>query len=282
MTLDSRQFLSKLEADVAAKSIEIAGFPSACIRLMRELRDPFASNNVVANLVRQDDGLTKRVILMANSAAYRSSSGEFTDAKAAVARIGLAALRTVVIAYAFSYLKEREAYRTISSRMGEIIDRGVTMASISRVLLGMQLGRRIDRETVGLSGLLAGVGKLYVLTEAAQHPEVLIDFAALEHLTTTWGPRFTKKLLTEWGFSEEIIKAASAIDGPRSGDPDDIVGDILYVSSVFADFKQDREELAKKLQVSAPAARVGVAALDPATIFKAAEEEAASMHGATG
>jgi HD-like signal output (HDOD) protein len=280
MALDSRQFLTRLEDAVSAQSITIIGFPDACVRLLRELRDPYASNAVIADLVKREPGLTKRVVLMANSAAYRSATGPATDAKAAVARVGLAALRTVVLAYAFTRLKELEIYRDVSSRMGEIWTRGVVMSSISRVLLGTLQGRRTDREIVSLSGLLSGVGQIYILTEAAPHPEVLVDFAAVEHLLATWGGRMTRKLLSSWSFSPDIVEAACNIDRARGSGADDLVADILYVSSIFADLKGDSEELARKLQVCAPAMRLGINTVDPATIFKAAEEEAASMHGA--
>ena len=280
MALDSRQFQAKLEDTVSAQSITIIGFPDVCVRLLRELRDPYASNALIADLVRREPGLSARVVLMANSAAYRSATGPATDPKAAVSRVGLATLRTVVLAYAFTQLKEKEIYRDVSSRMGQIWGRGVVMSSISRVLLGMLQGRRVDREIVSLSGLLSGVGQIYILTEAAPHPEVLIDFAAVEHLLATWGGRMTRKLLNSWSFSPDIVEAACNIDRARGAGMDDLVADILYVSSIFADLKGDSEELARKLQVSAPAMRLGINTVDPATIFKAAEEEAASMSGA--
>jgi HD-like signal output (HDOD) protein len=282
MAVDAREFLSQLESDFTAKSISIAGFPEVCVRLLRELRDPYASNTVISALVSQDAKLSRRVILMANSAAYRSATGPAVQVRAAVARIGLSALRTVVIAYAFAEIKEQEIYRHVSARIGVILARGMIIASVSRVLLGMTVGRRADRDAVSLSGLLSGVGKVYILTEASHHPEVLFDFAAVQHLLSTWGSRFTRKLLTDWNFSEEIVKAASGMDHQPGLDSDDPVSDILYVSSMFADMKDEPEDLARRLQVSAPAMRLGFQALDPVAVFKAAEEEATAMNGTPG
>ena len=262
--------------------MSIAGFPEVCVRLLRELRDPYASNVLVSELVSKDAKLTRRVVLMANSAAYRSATGPAVTARAAVARIGLSALRTVVIAHAFAEIKEQEIYRHVSARIGVILARGMVIASVSRVLLGMMIGRRADRDAVSLSGMLAGVGKIYILTEASHHPEVLGDFAAVEHLLSTWGGRFTRKLLTDWKFSEEIVTAASSLDRQPGRDADDPVADVLYVSSLFAEMKGEPDELARRLQVSAPAMRLGFAALDPVAVFKAAEEEATALNGTPG
>lgn len=92
MGLDARQFLAKLQGDIASGSIEIAGFPDSCVRLLVELKDDFVSTQTLERIVRGDVALSGRVISMANSAAFQSSTGPTTTISGAIARIGLAAV----------------------------------------------------------------------------------------------------------------------------------------------------------------------------------------------
>ena len=158
MGLDSRQFLSKLQGDIASGAVEIAGFPDPCMRLLVALKDDFVSSQTLERLVRSDPALTARVISMANSAAFQSATGPTHALGGAIARIGLAALRTVVLAYAFSSLRDIKLYKPVQGRMGEIWARSVALATLARALSLRVEGRRIDRDALILGGMLSGVG----------------------------------------------------------------------------------------------------------------------------
>ena len=281
MSLDAKQFLSKIQHELAAGSLEIAGFPEASLRLLRLLRDVFVSNQQLEQVVKSDPALTVRVVSMANSAAYQSSSGPVADARGAIARIGLATLRTVVLAHALATLREQKVYQSVQSRIGEIWASGLATSVVARAIASQVANPRLDREALALGAMLSGVGKIYLLSEMAHHQKVLEDFAAVEHLLSTWHQKAGRSLLEQWEFPSAVVRAATHACEPQGGGGgDDPLLDVLDVSRILTATRGDSEELARALRVSSAAARLGLATVDPAAIFSAAEAEAASMQGA--
>lgn len=280
MGLDARQFLAKLQGDIASGSIEIAGFPDSCVRLLVELKDDFVSTQTLERIVRGDVALSGRVISMANSAAFQSSTGPTTTISGAIARIGLAALRTVTLAYAFASLRDMKLYKPVQSRMGEIWARSVALATLARALSLQLEGRRIDRDALILGGMLSGVGKIYLLAEAAAHEDVLNDFAAVEHLLQTWHVKLTGAMLKNWEFPEAVVRAATTYETAKDPSSKDPVADLLYVAGIFVDSKGDTASVASRLPLVAPAMRLGLATVNPEEILSSAAQEAASFGGA--
>ncbi len=280
MGLDARQFLSKLQGDIAAGSIEIAGFPEACVRLLVELKDDFVSTQTLERIVRADPALTQRVISMANSAAFQSSTGPTTTISGAIARIGLAALRTVVLVYAFASLRDMKLYKPVQGRMGEIWARCVSLATFARALSLQVEARKIDRDAMILGGMLSGVGKIYLLAEVVAHEEVLNDFAAVEHLLQTWHVKLTRTMLKNWEFPDSVVRAATTYENAKDPASDDPVADLLYVAGIFVDSKGDSQSVVSRLPLVAPAMRLGLAKVNPDEVLNVAAREAASFGGA--
>ena len=177
MSLEPKEFLTKLQGELSSSSLEIAGFPDVCIRMLRELRDVFVSNNTLARIVKGDPALSVRVVTMANSAAFQASSGPIGDVTGAISRIGLATLRTVVLAHAFATLRDQKIYKLVQNRMGDIWSQSLAVAVVARAIAS-RTAVRVDREALVLGGMLSGVGKIYLLAEAAHHEKVIADFAA--------------------------------------------------------------------------------------------------------
>jgi len=280
MGLDARQFLSKLQGDIASGAIEIAGFPDACVRLLVELKDDFVSTQTLERIVRTDPALTQRVISMANSAAFQSSTGPTTTLNGAIARIGLAALRTVVLAYAFASLRDMKLYKPVQGRMGEIWARCVSLATFARALSLQVEERKIDRDAMILGGMLSGVGKIYLLAEVAAHEEVMNDFAAVEHLLQTWHVKLTRTMLKNWDFPESVVRAATTYENAKDPASDDPVADLLYVAGIFVDSEGDSQTVVSRLPLVAPAMRLGLAKVNPDEVLSLAAQEAASFGGA--
>ncbi|MBM4213446.1 MAG: hypothetical protein FJ179_06990 [Gammaproteobacteria bacterium] len=63
MGLDAKQFLSKLQGDLASGKIEIAGFPDSVLLLLREMRDEFISNVSGAPILRSPSASCRWPIL---------------------------------------------------------------------------------------------------------------------------------------------------------------------------------------------------------------------------
>ncbi len=124
--------------------------PRVYIELTQLLRDPDATNSEVAELLSQDPAIAAKVLRLCNS-AYFSGGRVITDMRAAVTRLGMQALRGLVLA--------SETFGSIQS--SDAVDRD---AMQERALLTSRLAARLlggsSAELAATAGLLAEVGRL--------------------------------------------------------------------------------------------------------------------------
>ena len=107
-----------------------------------------------------------------------------------------------------------------------------------------------------LTGMMHGIGKLYILTRAADHPELFASESLLDDIINDWYPSIGKAILENWKFSETMARAVGQDDFTRpdldAPDLTDVVGiGILMVSygTDIAGLEAELEELpaAKRL-----------------------------------
>jgi HD-like signal output (HDOD) protein/ActR/RegA family two-component response regulator len=124
--------------------------PRVYIELTQLLRDPDASTSEVAEVLSQDPAIAAKVLRLCNS-AYFSGGRQITDMRAAVTRLGMQSLRTLVLA--------SETFGSVQSAGS--IDRD---AMQERALLTSRLSARLlggsSAELAATAGLLAEVGRL--------------------------------------------------------------------------------------------------------------------------
>ncbi len=104
---------------------------------------------------------------VANSVALNPSGRSITDLRSAVARVGLNTVRTATIAYAVRLLRAGTELKDVSSRLNDLWQRNVMVASLSYVLAKSRT--QVNPDMALLTGLLHGVGRLYILTRAVRH-----------------------------------------------------------------------------------------------------------------
>lgn len=124
--------------------------PRVYIELTQLMRDPDASNAEIAEVLAQDPAIAAKVLRLCNS-AYFSGGRVITDMRAAVTRLGMQALRNMVLA--------SETFGSIQS--ANSVDRD---AMQERALRTSRLAARLlggsSAELASTAGLLAEVGRL--------------------------------------------------------------------------------------------------------------------------
>ena len=88
--------------------------------------------------------------------------------RTAVARVGLNTVRTATIAFGVKLLRAATELKEISGQLNELWQRNVQVASIAYVLARKRT--QVNPDTALLTGLLHGVGRLYIMTRAVRHP----------------------------------------------------------------------------------------------------------------
>jgi HD-like signal output (HDOD) protein len=223
----------------------------------------------IARMIESEPGLCVRVIGMANSAAFQGGGRAITDARSAVVRIGLRSLRAVILAFAVASLRDRRELKLVQSRIGEVWQGSVSLATLSHIL-AMRV-RGVDSEGALLGGLMQGVGRIYLLTEAAFDADFREDIEGLDDIVTQWHVGALGKILEQWGFGTNIIEAVVEFHGAgsRSG-----LADILKTARLFLDHQATPDELKTLLQDFEPAVRLGLTHLDPKEVFEAVNRDA--------
>lgn len=148
--------------------------PRLYIELTQLLRDPDASTSEVAELLSQDPAVAAKVLRLCNS-AYFSGGRQITDMRAAVTRLGMQALRTLVLA--------SETFGSVQSAGN--VDRDAMQERALRTsrLAGRLLGGS-SAELAATAGLLAEVGRLLPGVGSESGP----DYAeAGAYLLGLWG-----------------------------------------------------------------------------------------------
>ncbi|MEY3136777.1 MAG: hypothetical protein RL580_509 [Pseudomonadota bacterium] len=262
-------FVNRLVRDMGQGGLEIACFPDVATKLVRSLDSDFVTMPAIARMIESEPGLCVRVIGMANSAAFQGGGRAITDARSAVVRIGLRSLRAVILAFAVASLRDRRELKLVQSRIGEVWQGSVSLATLSHIL-AMRV-RGVDSEGALLGGLMQGVGRIYLLTEAAFDADFREDIEGLDDIVTQWHVGALGKILEQWGFGTNIIEAVVEFHGAgsRSG-----LADILKTARLFLDHQATPDELKTLLQDFEPAVRLGLTHLDPKEVFEAVNRDA--------
>lgn len=262
-------FVNRLVRDMGQGGLEIACFPDVATKLVRSLDSDFVTMPAIARMIESEPGLCVRVIGMANSAAFQGGGRAITDARSAVVRIGLRSLRAVILAFAVASLRDRRELKLVQSRIGEVWQGSVSLATLSHIL-AMRV-RGVDSEGALLGGLMQGVGRIYLLTEAAFDADFREDIEGLDDIVTQWHVGALGKILEQWGFGTNIIEAVVEFHGAgsRSG-----LADILKTARLFLDHQATPDELKTLLRDFEPAVRLGLTHLDPKEVFEAVNRDA--------
>jgi len=262
-------FVNRFVRDMGQGGLEIACFPDVATKLVRSLDSDFVTMPAIARMIESEPGLCVRVIGMANSAAFQGGGRAITDARSAVVRIGLRSLRAVILAFAVASLRDRRELKLVQSRIGEVWQGSVSLATLSHVL-AMRV-RGVDSEGALLGGLMQGVGRIYLLTEAAFDADFREDVEGLDDIVAQWHVGALGKILEQWGFGTNIIDAVVEFHGAgsRSG-----LADILKTARLFLDHQATPDELKTLLQDFEPAVRLGLTHLDPKEVLETVQKDA--------
>jgi len=147
--------------------------PTLAHRVIEMVGHPDLSIHTLSGLVSKDQVLAARVLSLANS-AYSCPTERIASLTEAIVRLGINAVRNVVIAVSFtSRLQDPAVY---AQRGKPMVDHALGTAYVAR-LLAERAGT--DVEEAFLCGLLHDIGKLVILKRAheyrRQHPGALSD-----------------------------------------------------------------------------------------------------------
>src|SRR6202046_1968468 len=197
-------FLQKLAAEVSEGSIDLPCFPDVVIRISTALADPNTTSDKVVTIVGAEPRLAARVLQTANSAAFNSSGKPLTDLRSAITRLGQQMVQSTAMSYAMQQMKNEESLRSIAQPLTELWNKSIVVASICKLVAART---KLSAEEAFLTGLLHGIGKLYIMARAVSASDGLGSEHAWMELISGWQASIGEAALASWGIPEEVCEA---------------------------------------------------------------------------
>jgi len=175
-------------------------------------------------------------------------------------------------------MKNESALKAIETQLAELWNRSIAVASISRLVAART---KVPADEAFLTGLLHGIGKLYIMARAVTAANGLGTEQSWMELISGWQASIGKAVLQSWGFVEEMCEAV--------GDQDDIdrrwkheagLVDVLIASLVLSDALKMPEPRTPGTEGINAFLSIGVTPADCSAILAEAEEQIRQIHEA--
>jgi len=226
------RILEDIAKDLSGEEITFPTFLDITFQVRTALKDPNLNVDQLAKLVGAEPLMSAKIIRMANSVALNPSGREIADVKNAIVRVGMEAVRTVSFAVAMEQLlksKQMQPFEGISKRLWE---HTAHVAALSRVL-ARKLAR-INGDEAMFTGLVHDLGVFYLMSRAANFPELVADKVELHALLVGWHDNIGHALLSALGSPESVLVAVQEHETDREIKEIKTLSDVLYVANKIA------------------------------------------------
>ena len=278
MSDEQTRFLQELAEDLNSRNIQLPSFPDVVINIRTALEDASCTSERLADVVRTDPVLVARLLMAANSAFHNRAGIEITDLNLAISRLGFEVVRNTAITLAVEQIFEATEHKELKDGVQKIWQTSLALASMSFVIA--RNSNNLNPDNAFLCGLLHEVGKLYILTKAANYPQLMGDEESLETVMQQWYSSIGKSIIDAWGFSSEIAESVDTEENLNleSNATASLVDVVFLAKQVLAD--SSNLEADDSCRVSAE--RLNVSVENFPAIQEAYEMHAQSMRSSIG
>ena len=274
------EFVQALACELSTGELELPGFPEIVVRVRRVLADEDSSAETVARVIGSEPVLAAQLLQTANSAALNPGGKPLVELRAAVMRVGLNVVRSTTLAFAVRQLRNSAALRGLERPLELLWQRSVLTASLCFVIARRF---RISPDAALLTGLLQGIGRLYILTRASRHRALFADVASYQAIERDWHLSIAVAILEHWGMAEEIVQAVrDCEDYAREPRGAVSLSDVLLAATLVAVYQEQPELLEARLQSVRPVARLNLDRAACQQLLEESAEEIAALQSALG
>jgi HD-like signal output (HDOD) protein len=228
----SFRILEDVARDLSGEVVSFPTFLDITFQLRTALKKPTLTVAELATLVGVDPLMSTKIIRISNSVAMNPSGRAIADVKSAISRIGMEAVRSVSFAVAMEQLlssKKMAPFERLSQRLWE---HTIHVAALCRVLAKDLT--RVNPDEAMFVGLVHDIGVFYLLSRAANFPELIDDKAELHELLVQWHDSIGHALLAAMGLAEEVLVAVQEHEVERPVSVMKNLADVLFVANKLA------------------------------------------------
>jgi HD-like signal output (HDOD) protein len=250
-------FVRTLAAELSGGNLDLPSFPEIAIRVRRVLSDPKSSVEQVVRVVGSEPALAARLLRISNSASLNRSGRAVTDLRTAINRIGYNMVRSASISFSMAQIRKSNKLAGLEHHLNELWQRSTMVAAFAYVLA--RNCTKVNPDEAMLTGMMHGIGKLYVLTRVIDHPELFASHTMLNQIISEWHTSIGKAILENWNFSESMAQAVgdqADFSRTEEGPPD--LTDVVAVAILMATHAADNAGLEAALSDLGAARRLGL------------------------
>lgn len=200
---------------------------NASIKIKRMLDNPDCNLAEAGQLLMTEPLIAARALAMANSATYNRSGGEITKLSAAVMRLGLRTLQSLVAAEIVRQFASKITDPTIRAKAAQLWEHTAHVAALAYIIARRITGA--DPETAMFAGIIHEIGGFYLLSRAHDFPGVLDVHSEgwLEFGEKAIG----RRVLTKLSMPEQVVAAVESLWFGEHNRPPVTLGDTLMLAN---------------------------------------------------
>ena len=189
--------------------VDLPSLPEVALKIDTAVNDPNLSLRTIAMEVQADPMIAARVMQVANSALYKTAQ-HLDNIQAAVSRIGIKVLQTIVMSVVLRNLFKPQS-QLVHKRARVFYLHSIRVGAVSHILARHLEGFSPDHAF--LAGLLHDVGVMPILILADQRGDLSADSKKLDAVIDNLKGMVGGLLLRQWGFSSELVTVAEQAQG---------------------------------------------------------------------
>jgi HD-like signal output (HDOD) protein len=266
-------FVRTLATELSVGNVDLPSFPEIAVRVRRILSDPKSSVEQVVRVVGSEPALAARLLRIANSASLNRSGRTVNDLRTAINRIGYNMVRSASISFSMSQIRKSNMLVGLEHHLNDLWKCSASVAAFAYVLA--RNCTKVNPDEAMLTGMMHGIGKLYVLTRVIYHPELFASNSLLNQIIGEWHASIGRAILENWNFSEPMARAVGEqanFSRTEEGPPD--LADVIAVAVLMDSHAADVPGLVVAMKELGAAERLG---LDEAKTLAVMRESAAEV-----
>jgi HD-like signal output (HDOD) protein len=274
-------FVRNLAAELSAGDVDLPSFPEIALRVRRVLSDPNSTVEQVVRVVGSEPALAARLLRISNSASLNRSGKSVNDLRTAVNRIGYNMVRSASMSFSMAQIRNSNKLAGMEHYLRDLWESSMLVAASAFVLA--RTCTRVNPDEALLTGMMHGIGKLYVLTRATDHPELFVSDSTLNEIIRDWHASIGKAILENWEFSESMAQAVGNqedFSNEELAAPD--LSDVIAIAILMVSHAQDAVALEAALQSLAAAQRLGLNEANTREVIRHSADEVMALSQALG
>ena len=262
-------------------NVDLPSFPEIAVRVRKVLSDPKSTLDQVVRVVGSEPALAARLLRISNSASLNRGGRTVTELRTAINRLGYNMVRSASMSFAMAQIRKSSKLAGLEHHLNNLWERSTMVAAFAYVLA--RNCSKVNPDEAMLTGMMHGIGKLYVLTRVIHHPELFASNTMLNQIIGEWHASIGKAILENWNFSESMAQAVgdqADFSRTEEGPPD--LSDIIAIAILMASHSEDVPGLELALTDLGAAKRLGLNESKTLEVMRESAAEVTALSQALG